>query len=142
MDSHSTSTTAGSRAILKVVLLLFVPTCQVTFSSLGCSRNPDLGVRLHPPRHVESSSRDATVHLSWMATDSTKDAEYNVYHSTRTNGPFVKVLTTRATQCDFPIADKHERIHYFCVTATLNHAAESDCSNQTAVESSAPLPNR
>jgi fibronectin type 3 domain-containing protein len=127
---------------LKSLLLLSMPMCQVLFLFQGCSRNPDFGARLHPPTHLESSTSDESVHLSWRATDSTKEAEYNVYHSTRPNGPFEKILTTRATGCTIPIGAKEARVHYFCVTATLNQAAESPCSNQIAAKSPESLSSR
>jgi len=129
-----------SRAIVHTLLLLIITMCQVIFFAQGCARNPDTGARLHPPTHLESSASDGSVHLSWTATDSTSEAEYNVYESSGPDGRREKRLTTRATECEIPIAANGKRVRYFCVTATLNGAAESPCSNQTAAEFS-PSPS-
>ena len=104
----------------------------------GCARNPDYGARLNPPTGLHYSLSSGQIHLSWTATDSTPEADYKVYRARQARGPLEKVSTTRATSCDIALEANDRATQYFCVTASLNDAAESVCSNQVAVEPPPP----
>ncbi len=82
--------------------------------------------------HLKVEAEGGTLHLAWQATDSTDQAEYNVYRSYTLNGPAERILTTHSTQCDLPL-EKLQNQYFFCVTASLNGAAESVCSDRIKV---------
>ena len=73
------------------------------------------------------------IQLGWEATDSTTEAEYSLYRSYTANGKKERLLTTKATQHEMPFDASHAE-QYFCVTASLNGAAESECSNVARIQ--------
>lgn len=95
---------------------------------VDCARNPDTGAKLTPPSKLIATAGDQQVTLTWQATPSYSEADYNIYQSTATAGPFRVVATTKSTH--FTITNlKNGSIYYFKVTASLNNAAESAFSN-------------
>jgi fibronectin type 3 domain-containing protein len=125
-----------NRLIAKSILFV-VMACPVSLIPQGCARNPDRGARVHPPTELVASRDGASVRLSWKATDSVADAEYNVYRSESSAGDRKKVLSTRKTSCVIPLEAARGGKQFFCVTASLNGAAESACSNQVVLEPAA-----
>jgi hypothetical protein len=95
---------------------------------LDCARNPDTGARLTAPSKLTAAAGDQQITLTWQATPSYAEADYNIYQSTAAAGPFRIVATTKSTH--FTITNlKNGSIYYFKVTASLNNAAESAFSN-------------
>ena len=112
------------------VLLLCLAACQgVVFHQ---AKNPDRGARLLPPTGLTFSVSRQSLHLKWDPRDSKDEADYIVYRSTHANQRGEKVATTKASSVDLKLPSE-ENATYYCVTASLNGSAESECSNQVAV---------
>lgn len=103
---------------------IFVPAIGFLYS-----RNPDTGARLNPPTELIAKSGDKNVLLKWRATTSYSEADYNIYQSTNSHGPFHKVATSKNNM--YTVANlTNGTTYYFKVTASLNASAESGDSNQ------------
>ena len=95
----------------------------------GCrERNQDTGARLLPPGELTAAAGDQQITLTWRASISYNEADYNIYQSTGAEGPFNKVLTVKSTSAAV-MNLKNGTIYYFKLTASLNNTAESVYSN-------------
>jgi len=119
-----------STTLLPSLLVLFAACLGI---AQGCAQNPDRGARLHPPAKLSAVLHAGKIRLSWNATDSTQDADYILYRSYAVDGNKEKLATTKSVQYEIPF-DSSRAEQFFCVTASLNGAAESACSNVVRIE--------